>query len=309
MIVDAHAHVAGADHLPERFLAGWADNVRAAAADPDRCDASGVRELLRGATTDPGCRDLLAQMAEAEIGLAVLLVVDFAVAMPETADAVERAHREVATLIADRRFAGFAGIDPRRGSAGVDHVRRALRDEGFSGVKLYPPCGYSAGDPGLFPLYEVCAERGAPVLVHTGPTSPCLSFRHTHPMDVDDAACRFPEVPFVLGHGASVWHEDAALLAEFRPNVYLDLSGFQPAWRRGDLPAVLGHHVRRGLHRKLVFGTDWPIYRLFGSQRDWVAAVSQTLHGLGCTADQVEDVMGRNMLRLLGRTATGSPAR
>lgn len=301
MIVDAHAHVASATHLPDAFVEGWARNVAAASSGPAATDVAGVFELLRATVDDPGCDALRAQMDAAGIDLAVLLVVDFGLALPGREDAVDRAHEEVRALLADRRFAGFCGIDPRRGPAAVARVERALSREGFAGVKVYPPCGFSPSDPAMFPCYEVCARHAAPVLVHTGPTSPCLSFEHTRPLDVDAAARRFPDVPFVLGHGAAVFREEAALLAEFRPNVHLDLSGFQPAWRRGELGDVLGPLVRRGLHRKLLFGTDWPIYRFFGTQHDWVVAVTSTLAGLGCTPSQVDDIMGGNMLRLLRR--------
>lgn len=62
------------------------------------------------------------------------------------------------------------------------------------------------------------------------------------------------------------------MLAAFRPNMYMDLSGFQADWRRGDLDSILLEHKRNGLLRKLLFGTDWPIHRIMGGQRQWVDA-------------------------------------
>jgi predicted TIM-barrel fold metal-dependent hydrolase len=79
----------------------------------------------------------------------------------------------------------------------------------------------------LDPYYEICAQRALPVLVHIGPTSPALSFEKTAPFDVDSAARRFPNVRFVLAHGAVAYVEEATMMCRYRPNVFLDISGFQ----------------------------------------------------------------------------------
>ena len=304
MILDCHAHVASPSHLPDAFFHGWAENVCAGApGPPDEARMREIEGLLRRVNGDPRCERLLAEMDEAGIDRAVLLVIDFGFAFPEPMDRMEANHREVRELMDTGRFIGFAGVDPRRGAAGQAMLENALGEQGFSGMKLYPPCGYSPSDPALFPFYEVCAAHGAPVLVHTGPTSPRLSFRHARPFEVEEAAFRFPTVNFILAHAGVVWHEDAALLAEFRPNVYLDLSGFQTEVRRGGFAEILHRHLRRGLSRKLLFGTDWPIYRLFGSQKDWVDAVRSTVAGLGYPSATADDVLGDNMARVLSRGA------
>lgn len=300
MILDVHTHVASPKHLPDAFFDGWVDTLATAlpgGAAPGRTAA--LRGMLGRINEDPRCERLLAEMDAAGIARAVLLVVDFGFAFPEAEDTAAACHAEVRSLVQGGRFLGFAGIDPRRGEAGVRRLEVALRDEGFVGVKLYPPCGYSPSDPRLFPYYDLCAQYGAPVLVHTGPTSARLSFQHARPFEIEEAAFRFPRVHFILAHAAVVWHEDAALLAEFRPNVHLDLSGFQPLHRRGGLSAVLGEHLRRGLGRKILFGTDWPIYRLFGTQGHWVEAVRRTISDLGYGQDVVDDVLGGNLRRLL----------
>jgi uncharacterized protein len=99
------------------------------------------------------------------------------------------------------RFAAFAGVDPRWGADGVTLFERAVTDWGFSGFKIYPPCGYTASDPALFPFYEICAARRQPVMVHTGPTSPALSFHESRPFGCDIAAKQFPGATFILAQG------------------------------------------------------------------------------------------------------------
>jgi hypothetical protein len=55
------------------------------------------------------------------------------------------------------------------------------------------------------------------------------------------------------------------MLCAFRPNVFLDISAFQ------SMPV---EHLRplfaRGINHKIIFGTDWPLFRLQGTQRSFV---------------------------------------
>jgi predicted TIM-barrel fold metal-dependent hydrolase len=171
------------------------------------------------------------------------------------------------------RFIVFGGADPTRGDAGLELFEKSVRYWGFRGLKLYPPSGFSPSDNALFPYYDICQSYGVPVLTHVGPTSPQLSFRYTRPDDVEIAAFTFPKVDFILAHAGVVWYEEAGLLAEYRPNIYLDLSGFQTEVRRNSFDSILFRHKQRGLLHKLMFGTDWPIHRLFGGQRKWVDAL------------------------------------
>lgn len=59
----------------------------------------------------------------------------------------------------------FAAVDPRRDDA-VETAVRLIEEEGFRGVKLYPPLGYRPDDPALLPLYAYCEANGVPVMSH-----------------------------------------------------------------------------------------------------------------------------------------------
>ena len=101
--------------------------------------------MFRAANQDPGCDKLVAQMDQAGIAKTVLLIVDFGFAYPEQLDRLDdiyALHRDIMQRHPGR-FIVFAGVDPRRGKAGVDILERALRDFGFRGFKIYPPCGYA----------------------------------------------------------------------------------------------------------------------------------------------------------------------
>ena len=59
----------------------------------------------------------------------------------------------------------FAAVDPRRPGV-VEETKRLLENDGFRGIKLYPPTGYHPADPRLRELYTYAAERGIPVMTH-----------------------------------------------------------------------------------------------------------------------------------------------
>jgi predicted TIM-barrel fold metal-dependent hydrolase len=301
MIIDFHAHVASAAVLPATFFDSWAENICRRLPAGAR---EGVRRLLLQLNDDPDCSRLLAEMDLAGIDKAVLLIIDFGYSFPDEAVPLEslyRRHREVAAAHPDR-FVVFGGIDPRRGDAGLELFERSVREWKFGGLKLYPPCGYSPSDRALFPYYELCRKYRLPVFTHLGPTASCLSFKHTRPEDVDDAAHAFPDVNFILGHAGVVLHEGAGLLAEYRPNIYLELSGFQTEIRRKGFVHILRRHRQRGTMQKLLFGTDWPIHRLLGGQKEAVEAILRAAHEVQVRPDELERILYGNAAELLGLT-------
>ena len=51
----------------------------------------------------------------------------------------------------------FAAVDARRPGV-VEETKRLIEEDGFRGIKLYPPLGYHPNDPLLRPLYAFAAE-------------------------------------------------------------------------------------------------------------------------------------------------------
>ena len=301
MILDCHCHIASHGIMPRAFLEGWSRTVKSNL--PFRLDQGQeqrIDELLRELNEDPDCDSLIKEMDAAGIDRAILLVIDFGLAYKNLELTIEEVHLTHKQLL-DRsdRLLAFSNVDPRRGREGLDLFELAVREWGFSGMKLYPPCGYAPDDRSLFPYYEICSELHLPVLTHVGPTTATLPFRHTQPQSVDGAAFHFPKVNFILGHAAVTHYQDAALLAQYRPNIFLDLSGFQTAINRNEFKNIMNWHISRGLGKKLLFGTDWPIHRFWGHQRDWVeqftALKSESILGL----EEINNILGNNLLGIL----------
>jgi len=63
------------------------------------------------------------------------------------------------------------------------------------------------------------------------------------------------------------------MMCTFRPNVYLDISGYQSSFRGSGTGGAVKRVVSRGINHKVLFGTDWPVFCLQGDQYSFVEAV------------------------------------
>jgi uncharacterized protein len=305
-MLDAHCHIASEEHTPQSFIDGAIANIRVAlCAQGVNLPARKIADLYREKMTDPLCDELVAEMAQAGIAKSILLAPDFTFALKDCRLNIEETfnrYRQVLTRHPGK-FEVFGGVDPRWGKDALALFERSLGDFGFRGFKVYPPCGFSPSDASLFPFYELCAYYHAPVVVHIGPTSPALSFETTYPFMLDGAARRFPSVNFVMAHGAVHFTEECVMLCAFRPNVFLDISAFQTALRYGGVDSVIRRVVSQGINHKILFGTDWPVFRLQGTQQSFVETL--TAHDGPLSILSIEDrrlILHRNAERLLAHT-------
>lgn len=308
-IIDAHCHIASEEHTPRSFIDGAISNLLAAlVAQGVKATPKQIAAMYLQKMQDPLCDELVAEMAEAGISKSILLVPDFTFALKDCALTIEESflkHRDV-LLRHPGKFEVFGGVDPRWGKDGVALFERSLVELGFRGFKVYPPCGYSPSDPALFPYYELCAQHQVPVLLHIGPTSPALSFDTANPFLIDEAARRFPTVNFILAHGAVNYAEECAMMCSHRPNVYLDISGYQSTLRSDGTAKVVRNAVSRGINHKILFGTDWPVFRLQGSQEGFVSALMDEDGPLSDLSDRERGlVLSRNIERILSTSAPG----
>src|SRR5438270_3177238 len=275
-IIDSHCHIASLEHSPKSFVQGAVANMRAVlTAQGMKVSSSQLEAMYYQKMQDPLCDELVKEMAEAGIEKSILLIADFTYAKKDCSSTIEESFQKHRTVLARHpgRFEVFGGVDPRWGKDGIALFERSLREYGFRGFKIYPPCGFSPSDPALFPFYELCAQYRAPVVVHIGPTSPTLSFSYASPFLLDEAAAKFPTVNFILAHGSVNFTEECAMMCRFRPNVFLDISAFQTLPHNDSV--ALKRTVSQGINHKVLFATDWPVFRLQGNQRRFVDVVLQ----------------------------------
>lgn len=262
-IIDGHTHIASTRFLPSEFLSGVVDNMmERARLLPVAPSRARVVEQTHAQFQDHDASRMLRGMAAAGVASAIVLLPDLTYALRGEALSIEemyKAHAEILRSSGDRLIV-FAGVDPRWGSDGFALFVRGIEKYGFRGLKLYPPCGYSADSPLLTPYYEYCQEHALPVLLHVGPSSPALSSREALPMHVDEPARRYPKIPFILAHGAVNYVEECVNLCKYRPNVYLDLSGAQVEAPDAEREQRLRRLFSLGINHKIIYGTDWPIH-------------------------------------------------
>lgn len=174
-------------------------------------------------------------------------------------------NEEVAQLCAenDDILIPFASIDPAKGRAGAREARRLVRDFGVRGFKFHPTMqGFFPNDRAIYPVLEAIADEGAIALFHTGQTGVGSGMRggmgmrlkYSNPMHLDDVAVDFPDMPIILAHPSFPWQEEALAVAQHKPNVFIDLSGWSPKY----FPEILVRYANTLLKDKMLFGSDWP---------------------------------------------------
>lgn len=158
----------------------------------------------------------------------------------------------------------FGSVDPHLGRAAVREVHRLVDEHGVRGFKFHPNVqAFHPNDRMAYPVYEAIAEHGRIALFHTGQTgigagSPGgsgIRLKYSNPMDVDDVAADFPDLPIILAHPSFPWQDEALAVATHKPLVHIDLSGWSPKY----FPAQLVRYANSLLQDKVLFGSDFPL--------------------------------------------------
>lgn len=213
--------------------------------------------------------------------------IDYSVclAVANTPDRVEAANRFIGSL--DRsRFIPFGTVHPM---LAPDENLASLRAHRVRGVKLHPVFQrYRLDDT---QLYEVLAalEGVYPVIVHVGAGggsdgSPCT------PAMLRKIVLTFPKLTVIACHFGGYQRLDEAAHEILGLPVYLDT-----AWP----PTLAGVHAEsvrdfirgHGVDR-VVFSSDWPTAS--------PAAEIRAIRALGLDDDDVDEILGGNIARILG---------
>ena len=158
----------------------------------------------------------------------------------------------------------FASVDPMRGADAVKEARRLIAAGGIRGFKLHPPLQqFHANDKAAYPFYEVLAEAKLPVIFHTGhsgigtgmPGGGGVRLKYGNPMDIDDVAVDFPDMPIIMAHPSFPWQDEAISVCLLKPQVYIDLSGWSPKY----FSPILIQYANTLLKKKMLFGSDFPL--------------------------------------------------
>lgn len=262
-----------------------------------------------GPTLEEQTRRMLAEMDGAGIDVGVLFAMDY----DYTGEKLRVPHWEQLVALArvrdlhPGRFVLFAAIDPRRGKAGVDLLRRAKAELGIVGMGEFAPhfFGFAPNDrERCYPIYEACAELDLMIAPNCSIITSQIS-RWCDPIYFEDVANDFPQINISLtSAGYPHWAETALALANSKPNIYLDIGDWQAR-----MAADPVDHVIRFVHRcldtdarhKIMFGSDHPVYNRTVSEKAWVEVFTLEAgrRGLGFSDEELHLLFSDNAQEFL----------
>jgi len=130
----------------------------------------------------------------------------------------------------ERFFASYE-VNPNNG---MDEVRKIVALHARFGIKALTafPCGLCPqvpiDDKRFYPIYAKAVELDIPVCICTGVPGPRLPMAPQHVERIDEVCWFFPELKFVMRHGAEPWTALAVKLLLKWPNLYYSTSAFAP---------------------------------------------------------------------------------
>ena len=152
------------------------------------------------------------------------------------------------------RFIASYNANPNRG---MDEVRRIERVVKGAGVRCIT--GFPAGlcpqvpinDKRWYPIYAKCVELDVPIALCVGVPGPRLPMAPQKVELIDEVCWFFPELKFIMRHGAEPWTELAVKLMLKYPNLYYMTSAFAPRYYP---KAIIDYANSRGTHKIMYAG-------------------------------------------------------
>ncbi|MEZ5140596.1 MAG: amidohydrolase family protein [Acidimicrobiales bacterium] len=131
------------------------------------------------------------------------------------------------------RFFGCFNVDPNRGMAATWDLTKAYETLGIKTAIAFPAGLYpqvAIDDKRFFPIYAKCIELDIPICCTTGIAGPRVPSACQMTELIDEVCWFFPELRFVMRHGAEPWADLAAKLMLKWPNLYYSTSAFAPRY-------------------------------------------------------------------------------
>ena len=133
------------------------------------------------------------------------------------------------------RFLLSYECDPNRGMEEVRRIRQLKRDHNL--------------------IYAACIEENIPIFCTTGIAGPRFGSQCQRTELIEEVVCFFPELKFVMRHGAEPWEEMAVKLMVKFPNLYYSTSAFAP---KHYPKAIIDYANSRGAD-KIMFAGYFPM--------------------------------------------------
>mgnify|MGYP000923617972 CR=1 FL=1 len=159
-----------------------------------------------------------------------------------------------------------------------------LKELGLLGLKMHHDFQNTpADDPQCMKIYEICAAKHLPVLLHTGDKR----YDYSNPNRIKNILRAFPDLTLIGAHfgGWSIWDKAPRELAEY-PNFYVDSSSSFYALN----PQTAREIIYAYGSERILFGSDYPM---------WNAANDLNyLLSLGLAPAELENIFHRTAEKL-----------
>lgn len=165
-------------------------------------------------------------------------------------------HPEIGERFANR-FHFTTAIDPNKGMDEIRRVREAHRDHGIKCLSYFPAASLpqvGIADREIYPFYALAIDLDIPIQVNVGVPGPRMPMKTQHVELIDDVCWHFPELKFIMRHGAEPWADLAVKLMLKYPNLYYMTSGFAPKYYP---KAVIDYLNSRG-SEKIIYAGYFP---------------------------------------------------
>jgi predicted TIM-barrel fold metal-dependent hydrolase len=152
------------------------------------------------------------------------------------------------------RFFGAVSVDPNLGMKALDHITRSYETLGVKAVTLFPAgCNPAVpiNDKRMYPVYAKCCELDLPVFCCVGVPGPRVPMASQKVELIDEVMWFFPELTFVMRHGAEPWTDLAWKLMLKWPNLYYSTSAFAPRYYP---EAIVNYANTRGADKVMYAG-------------------------------------------------------
>ena len=168
------------------------------------------------------------------------------------------------------RFIASCGTEPNDGMEDVRNIVRLHEEFDVKAVGAFPAgCvpQVPIDDKRFYPVYAKCIELDVPIFCCVGVPGPRIPMKCQHVDLIDEVMWFFPELKFVMRHGAEPWDELAVKLMLKWPNLYYSTSAFAPKYypksiidyanTRGADKILYAGYFPMGLSLERIFG-DMP---------------------------------------------------
>jgi predicted TIM-barrel fold metal-dependent hydrolase len=169
------------------------------------------------------------------------------------------------------RFVFDLPIDPNYGMDEIGRIRGLMKEYDVRALSFFPSGSYpqvAINAKEMYVFYAFCVDNDLPILVNAGVPGPRYPMAPQMVELIDEVCWFFPDLKFVMRHGAEPWEALAAKLLLKWPNLYYSTSAFAP---KHYPKAIIDFANTRGAD-KVMFSAYWPmglsLERVFRELRD-----------------------------------------